>query len=226
MRASARGCRVSVRCLDAGRIRVTRHIGRISGWQDQRGFGFVSPLEGGERVFIHFKAFQRGMRRPQEGDLISYRCEADVRGRARAVEARFAGQRPPPRRVRRRPLPRYWIAASVLLLVLAGALLGRVPQLVAGAYVLASLASYALYGYDKSAAGRGASRTPETTLHLLDVLGGWPGALVAQQQFRHKTVKASFQGVFWGTVVANLVAVAWLLSDARFDGLLAIRFWG
>ena len=45
-------------------------------------------------------------------------------------------------------------------------------------------------------------------MHMLDLLGGWPGALIAQQQSRHKTVKASFQAAFWFTVLANLAGAA------------------
>ncbi|MBO9716483.1 MAG: DUF1294 domain-containing protein [Pseudoxanthomonas sp.] len=87
------------------------------------------------------------------------------------------------------------------------------PRLLVIAYLLASLFSYAMYGLDKSAAEKGYRRTPESTLHFVDLLGGWPGALVAQQQFRHKTVKASFQAIFRITVVANLAMVAWLLAS-------------
>jgi uncharacterized membrane protein YsdA (DUF1294 family) len=43
------------------------------------------------------------------------------------------------------------------------------------------------------------------------LFGGWPGALIAQQQFRHKTVKASFQSVFWVTVFVNVAVAAWLV---------------
>jgi len=54
---------------------------------------------------------------------------------------------------------------------------------VAIACVGLSLLSYLMYWLDKEAAQSGAQRTPESTLHLVDLLGGWPGALVAQQQF-------------------------------------------
>jgi uncharacterized membrane protein YsdA (DUF1294 family) len=63
---------------------------------------------------------------------------------------------------------------------------------------------------DKSAARRDRWRTRESTLHLLGAIGGWPGALAAQQLLRHKSAKPSFQGVFWLTVVANVGAVGWL----------------
>lgn len=65
-----------------------------------------------------------------------------------------------------------------------------------------------MYGLDKAAAGRDARRTPENSLHLADLLGGWPGALIAQQQFRHKTIKQPFRSIFWFTVIANAAALA------------------
>lgn len=81
-----------------------------------------------------------------------------------------------------------------------------------GVYALLSIITFAVYGQDKSAAERGRWRTPESTLHLLSLAGGWPGALVGQRVFRHKTRKQPFRTVFWLTVVANVAAVAWLLS--------------
>lgn len=67
-----------------------------------------------------------------------------------------------------------------------------------------NLATYVVYARDKSAARQGRRRTPEATLLLLGLLGGWPAALLAQQRLRHKTAKTSFQVKFWLTVVANV----------------------
>jgi uncharacterized membrane protein YsdA (DUF1294 family) len=58
----------------------------------------------------------------------------------------------------------------------------------------------------------GAWRTAENRLHVLALLGGWPGALIAQQVLRHKSRKASFRFTFWVTVVLNCVALAWLFT--------------
>jgi len=100
------------------------------------------------------------------------------------------------------------VAGALFVAVLmALALIGRLPIVVAGAYLLASVAAFALYAADKSAARRGAWRTPEGTLHGLALIGGWPGALIAQRVFRHKSSKVPFQVVFWITVVANCVAL-------------------
>lgn len=86
-------------------------------------------------------------------------------------------------------------------------------------YVVTSVIAFALYGFDKAAARQGRRRVPEATLHLWSLLGGWPGALAAQQLFRHKTRKMSFQIVFWLTVVINSAALAWVLSRPRAETL-------
>jgi uncharacterized membrane protein YsdA (DUF1294 family) len=80
---------------------------------------------------------------------------------------------------------------------------------VAAVYVLLSAVEFGMYGADKSAAVRGARRTSEFTLHAVALLGGWPGALVARQVFRHKTRKQPFRTILWGTVVANCALLAW-----------------
>jgi uncharacterized membrane protein YsdA (DUF1294 family) len=82
-------------------------------------------------------------------------------------------------------------------------------------YACSDVHEYAffLYWSDKLAAKRGDRRTPENTLHMIALCGGWPGALLAQQFLRHKSNKASFQTVYWLTVGINLVALGWLASD-------------
>jgi uncharacterized membrane protein YsdA (DUF1294 family) len=57
----------------------------------------------------------------------------------------------------------------------------------------ASGLAFGLYWMDKRSALADRRRVPENRLHLAGLLGGWPGALLAQQMFRHKTRKASFQ---------------------------------
>lgn len=88
------------------------------------------------------------------------------------------------------------------------------PVLVAlllAVYIIMSLLTYLAYAADKAAARSGAFRTQESALHLLELFGGWPGALLAQRSLRHKTRKRSFQFAFWGCVVLNLLAVAYVL---------------
>jgi uncharacterized membrane protein YsdA (DUF1294 family) len=73
-----------------------------------------------------------------------------------------------------------------------------------------SLLTLIAYAIDKSAAINGSWRTPERTLLLLGVSGGWPGALLAQQLLRHKCSKPGFVAVFWVTVAVNVAGfLAW-----------------
>lgn len=74
-----------------------------------------------------------------------------------------------------------------------------------GVMLLASVTSLALYAWDKRRAAKGGWRVPEKRLHLLALLGGWPGALLGQRWLRHKTVKRRFRVVFWLTVVVHVV---------------------
>ena len=73
--------------------------------------------------------------------------------------------------------------------------------------LILSIASFVLYGLDKRRAVHGGRRVPEFTLQLLAFLGGWPGALFGQRQFRHKTKKTPFLIVFWFLVVAHVALV-------------------
>ena len=202
-----------------------RQAGRLSEWHADKGYGFVVPHDGGARVFVHIKAFQVSSRRPAQGDLISYALSADAKGRANAVDVRFAGQRiaqPAPRvradprpatRRAARPIPRVMLGLLALVAVVTLTALGKVPAVVTLLCLAMSVVSYLTYWYDKDVAGTRQRRVPESTLHLLDLLGGWPGALIAQRQFRHKTVKASFQTGFWMTVVLNVALMAWAVHQ-------------
>lgn len=186
--------------------------GRVTDWNDDKGFGFVVPSGGGERAFVHVNEFQRGSRRPVEGDLISYLPKKDPRGRLNAKQIRHAGQKIA---VLRKPsrVPRAALGAGALLAACALAAVGVIPVLLAVALLALSALAYLMYWLDKSAAQRSAQRTPENTLHLVGLAGGWPGALIAQQQFRHKTIKQPFQTFFWATVVLNLAALVWLVES-------------
>lgn len=98
----------------------------------------------------------------------------------------------------------------------AGLSVHQVPWALA-AYAVMSMVAFGMYWADKRSALQDRRRIPENRLHLAELLGGWPGALVAQQVLHHKTRKASFRAVFWIIVLVHQVLWAdWVLADGQY----------
>lgn len=76
------------------------------------------------------------------------------------------------------------------------------------AVAFASVITFVAFGWDKRRAVVGGGRVPEKILHMLALFGGWPGALLGQQFFRHKTIKFSFRLLLWFVVVLHLALIA------------------
>ena len=184
--------------------------GLLTAWNDAKGFGFITPEGGGERVFAHISSYA-GRGRPVSDRKVTYSVTKDGQGRLRAGRFQYAGAA----KVGASVAPGVWVAAAVALVfftILAGLFhQGYLPVSIMAAYGGVSLAVFVMYSFDKRAAQRGGQRTAEKTLHFFELCCGWPGALLAQQVFRHKTRKGSYQFVFWLAVLANLGALGWLL---------------
>lgn len=195
--------------------------GKLTAWNEERGFGFISPMSGGKQVFIHIKAFSNRNRRPMIGQMVTFELSADDQGRPRAIKATLPGDKLQASSKRGRG--RLPVGMAVLFLVLVGVsvLVARLPLPVLALYLVASALTFVAYALDKSAAQSGAWRTKENTLHLLSLAGGWPGALIAQQKLRHKTQKRSFRSVFWVTVLVNCGIFVWLFTP---DGALTLGY--
>lgn len=99
------------------------------------------------------------------------------------------------------------------------AFMGKLSWAVVGWYVLIGVVTYAMYAKDKSAAQQGTWRTPESSLHLLSILGGWVGAMLAQNYLRHKTQKSEFRLVYYLTVIINLALLLYLISGGDLSQL-------
>lgn len=104
----------------------------------------------------------------------------------------------------------YLAALVCIASLIASYWLSYTPLIIPVMYAFFSITAILVYAKDKSAARRGTQRTPENTLHVLALLGGWPGAIFAQQKFRHKTRKLGFRIPFWITVILNFGAFAWI----------------
>lgn len=96
---------------------------------------------------------------------------------------------------------------------------GNISQYLLWLYAGASVITFIVYAVDKSKAKRGVWRIKESTLHLLAVFGGWPGAALAQQILRHKSHKKKFRVVFWLMIIVNVMSLICFLIIRRYNFL-------
>ena len=186
-----------------------RFEGQLKSWNAARGFGFIEPALGGQEIFLHISAVPTAFRPPRIGQAFTFEVELNRDRKKRATNLGvLVPLRTAERASRTRSVglsPASFIAIPLFLAIfVAVAALWRVSVWVGLGYLALSVAAVIAYAADKSAAQAGAWRSSEQSLLLLGLVGGWPGAIVAQQIFRHKTRKASFQSAFWGTVFLNV----------------------
>jgi uncharacterized membrane protein YsdA (DUF1294 family)/cold shock CspA family protein len=204
-----------------------RFEGMLKTWNEDRGFGFIEPIRGGEDVFVHIKAFRPRVDQPQVQQPLSFEIELGPQGKKRAKNVELIRRGGAPMRLPResaaeRGNAKLMIIPGFVLLFLVVGILWEPRPVLAATYVVASLITFLTYAKDKSAARHGAWRTSESTLHILTLAGGWPGALLAQHFLHHKSRKTEFQRVFWATVILN-VAGFLLFCSPMGEALLALR---
>lgn len=199
-----------------------RRSGKLTKWKDERGFGFIQPIDGSPEVFLHISDIKDATRRPQENDTIYYNCVVDSNGKPRACNAFILGASNKSVSLKSRANPSkntaliFLIVQAVLLslLPLIGAIhftwitRNPLPLLL---YPIMSLVTYILYANDKFRAQQKDWRVAEKILHLCELTGGWLGGFMAQKILRHKNQKQSYQVVFWTIVIIHYIAwVFWL----------------
>ena len=101
--------------------------------------------------------------------------------------------------------------ASLIALAIGSFVIHKIPPVVFLIYLAMSLVTIAVYAMDKRKAVKSQWRIPEATLHICELLCGWPGAMIAQVVIRHKNAKLSFQLVFWAMVLINTGILAFIV---------------
>lgn len=165
---------------------------RIIEWNVEKGYGFLE--NNGSRLFLHIRDFLERDRAPRIGDLVRFRVGYDREGRACAIDATFS------EKLSGGELSFGLGAALGFLLILpAYAILRYAPDLkyALGYILVISAITWFAYAHDKNRAKTGGWRIPEIQLHLLEFIGGWPAAFLAQRYIRHKTKKLSYKLTFW-----------------------------
>lgn len=179
---------------------------RLIKWDSRKGYGFLRV--GGQDVFLHISGFAERHKTPEVGDIIRFSMGANEKGQPRALNAVHANDG-----------GRFGLSHLLVLILLlcAPAMALYKLGLDTRATIVSALGlmvvTYLVYALDKMCARARGWRISETTLHLLSLVGGWPGAFIAQRRLRHKCSKLSFQMTFWSIVAAyQLLAVDCLLN--------------
>jgi len=186
--------------------------GKITSWNDEKGYGFITPGSRGNRIFVHINNLRNHHGQPVLDQRVTFILAKDRQGRTCAADVAFIGKQP------KNPVIRKRQKAALILIALFFTALGIltiiqiIPLFIIALYAVASAVTFIAYAIDKSAARKEGWRTAEATLHTMSLFGGWPGALIAQQTLRHKSSKAEFQGAFKFTALLNLAVTTWLLT--------------
>lgn len=208
---------------DPGILSV-RYQGKITEWNDDRGFGFVTTNGSGERHFFHISELQGSTQRPEAGKVVTYEIITPAGKKSCAVKVRYPGTTQPARKTTKgRPwgwTPDAAIAGAQVAVPLWLVASEKLPALTLAFIVGMSIVAFVMYNIDKRRAEhnaarppesnqRNARRIPESNLQLVGLAGGWLGALSAQRLFRHKSSKPPYVHMFRLYGVLPLIAMIW-----------------
>jgi len=211
---------------------MTREKGKIIQWNDSKGFGFILPENSNKHIFVHIKSFTDRRIRPSLKEEVTYTVSKKKDGKYSAIDVARASDTPQNiqkknqkkkknlslksistkhsnYKIDSKPTHSINIFYIIFILSFLSFLLfsfteGKLPFFIIIIYGVMSIVTYFMYSIDKSKAINDEYRIPELTLYFLSLIGGWMGAMLAQQRFRHKTKKSSFQMIFWITVLLNV----------------------
>jgi len=182
-----------------------KRTGTIVKFNEERGFGFIAPDANTGDVFFHISTVSGDRIGLAAGEAVRFELGLGTNGRIQAKRVQRSVVKRHDWRVLEALLPVNLFALAMTVL----AKFGYVSWGVVIAYGVMSVISFWAYAGDKDSARGGYRRTSEATLHTLDLLGGWPGGMLARGFLRHKSRKVSFR-VHSGLIVTFHI-VAWVL---------------
>ncbi len=176
--------------------------GKIINYNSEKGYGFIYSDKYAENIFVH-KSDIRNADELFQGQNVEFQIKKTKKGlSAVSVEAGAKQQSP------------YFIfgiiSAIMSVAIFTYFYIYEPIQPIISYLIAINISTFLLYGYDKLISSGDQLRVPEWNLHALALLGGSPAGLMAQKFFRHKTVKGSFQLVYWVIVVVQVGLIYWL----------------
>ncbi len=176
--------------------------GVVVKFDNQRGYGFIRPDNGGRDVFVHISQVE-GRQELEVGQRVKFQMRDAERGPS--AYAVIPGRKARP--------PAIQFSLVTLVLVLSGTLLLYSLfdlHWLLGWFVSATVVAFALFGIDKQSARMGRRRVPELVLHGIAFAGGSFGALMGMRVFHHKTAKRQFRIVMWLIVLVQCAIALYL----------------
>jgi uncharacterized membrane protein YsdA (DUF1294 family)/cold shock CspA family protein len=175
--------------------------GFVVKFDGKRGFGFIRSKELPQDVFVHVRDIPN-RQNLSVGQQVRFETRQSEKGLV-AVNI-VSGKK--------RTSPYYLYGISAFIVTIAATIFLWVHLHIIIAYLVSiNLSTFLFYGYDKMIAGSSILRVPEWILHSLSIAGGSPTGLIAQKVFRHKTIKGSFQSVYWMIVIIQVVIIILVL---------------
>ncbi|WP_339389539.1 DUF1294 domain-containing protein [Vibrio neptunius] len=187
--------------------------GTISEWHDTKGYGYISVDDQDAQIKFHLCDLEAYGHPPRISERVQFRLAKDDQGGIRAVN------------IERQLVFNFSLAIAIWFLttLVASVLILDYPPLSLVLYIALSTIAYIVYALDKQALHTGGWCVPSLTFHVLNLVGGWPGALLAQSVLHHKYNDIGFKSLFWVTLCANFGLFCWTLT--KQGSLAMIEFF-
>lgn len=174
--------------------------GQVIHFNREKGYGFITADGQSENIFVHVSEISNA-KELFRGQSVEFNLKKTAKGLAAINVVAGAKQQSP-------YLIFGVVATLIVIAVFSYLYRGESIHPILSYLIAINTATFLLYGYDKFISTTEQLRVPEYTLHTLALLGGSPAGLMAQKFFRHKTVKGSFQLVYWVIVLVQIGLIA------------------
>jgi len=177
--------------------------GYIIHFNEEKGYGFIRSEESEENIFVHISEVTNADNLEQ-GQEVEFQLKKTAKGLS-AVSVKAGAKQ-------RSPYLIFGVVSSLITLAIFAYATQQLQPLLA--YLVAiNISTFLLYGYDKFISRTEMLRVPELNLQVLALIGGSPAALLAQRFFRHKTIKESFQIIYWIIVAIQFGLLIFMMKD-------------